>query len=86
MTSFAPCLSKALRHRIDQTAVCEADWFRQYPKTNMKPGFGGWSLDFFRAVKWPFRAPSRLKEHNWFCQLDLAPFDGLIWPHLFSFV
>ena len=47
MTTFAPFLSKALRHRIDQTAACEADWFRQYPQTGMKPGFGWLELGLF---------------------------------------
>lgn len=47
MTTFAPFLSKALRHQIDQTAACEADWFRQYPQTGMKPGFGWLELGLF---------------------------------------
>jgi hypothetical protein len=47
MTTFAPFLSKALRHRIDETAACEADWFRQYPQTDMKPGFGWLELGLF---------------------------------------
>ena len=47
MTTFAPFLSKALRHRIDQTAACEADWFRQYPQTGMKPAFGWLELGLF---------------------------------------
>lgn len=47
MAVFAPFLSKALRHRIDQTAACEADWFRQYPQTGMKPGFGWLELGLF---------------------------------------
>jgi hypothetical protein len=47
MTTFAPFLSKALRQRIDQTAACEADWFRQYPQTGMKPGFGWLELGLF---------------------------------------
>jgi len=47
MTTFAPFLSKALRHRIDQTAACEADWFRQYPQTGMKPAFGWLELGPF---------------------------------------
>ena len=47
MTSFAPFLSKALRHRIDQTAACEADWFHHYPQTGMKPAFGWLELGPF---------------------------------------
>lgn len=47
MTTFAPFLSKGLRHRIDQTAACEADWFRQYPQPGMKPGFGWLELGLF---------------------------------------
>jgi hypothetical protein len=47
MTTFAPFLSKALRRRIDQTAACEADWFRQYPQAGMKPGFGWLELGLF---------------------------------------
>lgn len=47
MTTFAPFLSKVLRHRIDQTAACEADWFRQYPQTDEKPGFGWLELGLF---------------------------------------
>jgi hypothetical protein len=47
MTTFASFLSKALRHRIDQTAACEADWFRQYPQPGMKPGFGWLELGLF---------------------------------------
>lgn len=47
MTTFAPFLSQALRHRIDQTASCEADWFRQYPQADMKPGFGWLELGLF---------------------------------------
>jgi len=47
MKTFAPFLSKALQHRIDQTAACEADWFRQYPQSGMKPGFGWLELGLF---------------------------------------
>jgi hypothetical protein len=47
MTTFAPFLSKDLRHRIDQTAACEADFFRQYPQTDMKPSFGWLELGLF---------------------------------------
>jgi hypothetical protein len=47
MTTFAPFLSKALRRRIDQTVACEADWFRQYPQTSLKPGFGWLELGLF---------------------------------------
>ena len=47
MTTFAPFLSKVLRNRIDETAACEADWFRQYPHTDMKPGFGWLELGLF---------------------------------------
>ncbi len=47
MATFAPFLSKALQHRIDQTAACEADWFRQYPQTGMKPGFRWLELGLF---------------------------------------
>lgn len=47
MTTFAPYLSKALRHRIDLTATCEADWFRQHPETGMKPDFGWLELGLF---------------------------------------
>jgi hypothetical protein len=47
MTTFAPFLSKDLHHRIDQTAACEADFFRQYPQTDMKPSFGWLELGLF---------------------------------------
>ena len=47
MTTFAPYLSKALRHRIDLTVACEADWFRQHPETGMKPDFGWLELGLF---------------------------------------
>ena len=47
MPIFTPFLSKALRHRIGQTAACEADWFRQYPQTGMKPSFGWLELGLF---------------------------------------
>jgi hypothetical protein len=47
MTTFAPYLSTALRHRIDLTAACEADWFRQHPESGMKPGFGWLELGLF---------------------------------------
>jgi len=47
MTIFAPYLSKALLHRIDQTAACEADWFRQHPETEEKPDFGWLELGMF---------------------------------------
>jgi hypothetical protein len=47
MKVFAPYLSKALLHRIDLTAACEADWFRQYPETDMKPGLGWLELGLF---------------------------------------
>jgi len=47
MTTFAPYLSKTLRHRIDLTAACEVDWFRQHPETGMKPNFGWLELGLF---------------------------------------
>ena len=47
MSIFAPFLSKALRGRIDRTNACEADWFRQYPQTGMKPSFGWLELGLF---------------------------------------
>lgn len=47
MTTFAPYLSKVLRRRIDLTAACEADWFRQHPETGIKPGFGWLELGLF---------------------------------------
>jgi hypothetical protein len=47
MTNFAPFLSRALHHRIDQTAACEANWFEQYPQSGMKPDFGWLELGPF---------------------------------------
>jgi len=47
MTTFAPYLSKTLRHRIDLTAACEADYFRQYPQANEKPYFGWLELGLY---------------------------------------
>src|SRR5208337_2903967 len=38
MKVFAPYLSKALRHRIDLAVACSADWDRQHPNPNLKPG------------------------------------------------
>jgi len=47
MTLFAPFLSKALQHRIALTAACEADWFRQHRRTDLKPEFGWLELGIF---------------------------------------
>ncbi|MEO5685753.1 MAG: hypothetical protein ABIR54_00185 [Burkholderiaceae bacterium] len=47
MTVFAPFLSKALRHRMDLTADCEADFFRKNPRTDLKPTFGWLELGPF---------------------------------------
>lgn len=47
MTTFAPYLSKTLRHRIDLTSACEVEWFRQHPETGMKPDFGWLELGLF---------------------------------------
>jgi hypothetical protein len=65
MTTFAPFLSKALHRRIDQTAECEGDWFRQYPQTGMKPGFGWLELGLSRVTeKMPDRVLSRSRERK----------------------
>jgi hypothetical protein len=37
MKVFAPYLSKALRHRLDVSEACFADWHRQNPDPNLKP-------------------------------------------------
>lgn len=37
MKVFAPYLSKALRHRMDVSEACFADWHRQNPDRNLKP-------------------------------------------------
>ena len=47
MSVFAPLIGRALRHRIDLTADCEADYFRQHPETDMKPHFGWLELGLF---------------------------------------
>ncbi len=47
MSVFAPLIGRALRHRIDLTADCEADYFRQHPETDVKPHFGWLELGLF---------------------------------------
>ncbi len=47
MAIFGPYLSKTLHHRVDLTAACEADYFRQYSDTTMKPDFGWLELGIF---------------------------------------
>ncbi len=37
MKVFAPYLSKALRHRLNVSEACFADWHRQNPDRNLKP-------------------------------------------------
>jgi hypothetical protein len=44
---IAPYLSKALLHRIDLATACEADFFRQNPKPDLKPAFGWLELGLF---------------------------------------
>jgi hypothetical protein len=44
---IAPYLSKALLHRIDLATACEADFFRQNPKPDLKPAFEWLELGLF---------------------------------------
>jgi hypothetical protein len=44
---FAPYLSKALLRRIVLALDCGADWDRQFPDPNLKPGFGWLELGLF---------------------------------------
>jgi len=40
MRFFAPYLSSELLHRIDLARACQADFFRQNPRPDLKPAFG----------------------------------------------
>jgi hypothetical protein len=37
MKVLSPYLSKALRHKLELSKACFADWHRQYPDPNLKP-------------------------------------------------
>jgi hypothetical protein len=49
----------------------------------VKPGH---PMLIFLCSVWMLLLGCTIGMHWWFRQLDLAPFDDLIWPHLFSAV
>jgi hypothetical protein len=50
MKIFAPYMSKALLHRIDEFLACDADWLRQNPQPNLKAPFGVWESGLFSGA------------------------------------
>jgi len=47
MKFFAPYLSSELLHRIGLARACQADFFRQNPRPDLKPAFGWLELGLF---------------------------------------
>jgi len=50
MKTFAPYLSKTLRHRIQLARACGNDWFRQHPGRSLKPPFAWLEAGLFSGA------------------------------------
>jgi hypothetical protein len=93
-------LSALVPHGVKDSTISEAtiySWGAKYPRANIGIATGAVSnlvvLDIDPKNGGDKTFQELIEKHGtlpetpcWFRQLDLAPFDDLIWPHLFSAV